>query len=224
MAISDWPENERPREKLLSNGPQALSDAELLAIFLRVGMRGKTALDLARELLQHFGSLKQLLLAERQAFCAFPGMGQAKFVQLQACLEMSKRYFRDEIRDGDVITSSDAVRQFVLRQLTDRKYETFACLYLDAQHKILNFEELFRGTLDCASVHPREVVRAAIEQGAAALILCHNHPSGSSKISQADILTTQHLTKALDLIDVRVLDHLIVAGNKVVSFAERGMI
>jgi DNA repair protein RadC len=224
MAITDWPENERPREKLLNQGPHSLSDAELLAIFLRVGMKGKTALDLARELLLHFGSLRQLLLSNLEDFCAVPGMGQAKYVQLQACLEMSKRYFLEDLKEADVITSSDACRQFVLRQLADRKRETFACIFLDSQHRILSYDELFYGTLDSASVHPREVVRLTLEKNAAALILCHNHPSGSDQISVADAQLTERLIKALDLIDVRILDHLIVAGNKVVSFAERSLI
>lgn len=224
MAITDWPVNERPRERLLNLGPQTLSDAELLAIFLRVGMKGKTALDLARELIQHFGGLKPLLLANCESFCEVPGMGPAKYVQLQASLEMSKRYFLEEVREGDAITSSDACRQYVLRHLADQEREIFACLLLDTQHKIISFEELFMGTLDSASVHPREVVKLVLEKNSAAVILCHNHPSGSNTISQADKHITKLLIQALDLIDVKVLDHFIIAGNQVVSFAERSLI
>jgi DNA repair protein RadC len=224
MAITDWPADERPREKLLKNGAYSLSDAELLAIFLRVGTPGKTALDLARELIVHYGNLKSLLAAKQHDFCAFPGMGPAKYVQLQASLEMSKRYFHDEMRENDAITNPEATKQFLLRALTNKKHEVFACLYLNNQHQILAFEELFQGTLDAASVYPREVLRHVIEKGAAAVIFCHNHPSGSTVASQADIQLTNRLTQALALIDVRVLDHMIVAGNQVVSFAEQGLL
>jgi len=224
MAITDWPANERPREKLLNNGAGSLSDAELLAIFLRVGTRGKTALDLARDLINHYGSLKSLLASKQTDFCAFPGMGPAKYVQLQASLEISKRYFHDEMRESNSITNPDATKQFLRRALSNKKHEVFACLYLNTQHLILAFEELFTGTLDAASVYPREVVRHVIDKGAAAVIFCHNHPSGSTAASQADILLTERLTRALELIDVRVLDHMIVAGNQVTSFAEQGLL
>jgi len=224
MAICDWPENERPREKLLKQGAQALSDAELLAIFLRVGIRGKTALDLARELIKHYGSLKALLDSGLSEFCLFPGMGPAKYVQLKASLEMSKRYFYDEMRESCFISSPQASKQFLVNALGDCKTEVFACLFLDTQHKILSFEELFYGTLDSASVYPREVVRKVIEKNAAAVIFCHNHPSGSNTASEADIQLTRCLKSALDLIDVRVLDHMIVARNQVMSFAEHGLL
>lgn len=224
MAITDWPINERPREKLLNQGADSLSDAELLAIFLRVGMRGKTALDLARELINHYGNLKNLLSTTETDFCAFPGMGPAKFVQLQASLEMSKRYFKDEMHESDVITSPNASKNFLRSALSNKKHEVFACLYLDTQHQILAFEELFTGTLDNASVYPREVVRSVLDKGAAAVIFCHNHPSGSTTASEADIQLTSRLTRALELIDVRVLDHMIVAGNQVMSFAEHGLL
>lgn len=224
MAISDWPELERPREKLLNKGANHLSDAELLAIFLRVGTKGKTAIDLARELILHYGSLKSLLSAHKDDFCLFPGMGPAKFAQLQASLEMSKRYFKDEMRESNPITSPDATKQFLRHALAGKPYEVFACLYLDNQHQIQSFEELFKGTLNAASVYPREVIRHVIEQGAAAVIFCHNHPSGSLAASEADIQITKRLVSALELIDVRVLDHMIVAGNKVMSFAEQGLL
>jgi DNA repair protein RadC len=224
MAISDWPVNERPREKLMAKGAQHLSDAELLAIFLRVGTRGKTALDLARELIQHYGSLKALLGARQADFCGFPGMGPAKYVQLQASLEMSKRFFHDEMREQSPLTSPNATKQYLKHALSGKKQEVFACLYLDNQHQILAFEELFQGTLNAASVYPREVVRHVIDQGAAAVIICHNHPSGSTIASEADIQLTKRLIAALELIDVRVLDHMIVAGNEIVSFAEQGLL
>ncbi len=224
MAITDWPINERPREKLLNHGANSLSDAELLAIFLRVGMRGKTALDLARDLINYYGNLKSLLMSSEADFCAFPGMGPAKYVQLQASLEMSKRFFHNEMCESNIITSPAASKQFLLSALGNRQHEVFACLYLDTQHKILGFEELFRGTLDSASVYPREVIQSVLKKGAAAVIFCHNHPSGSTKASHADIQLTERLKKALDLIDVRVLDHMIVAGHQVMSFAEQGLL
>jgi len=224
MAITDWPINERPREKLLTKGADSLSNAELLAIFLRVGIRGKTAIDLARELLSHFGSLKALLSARESEFCKFPGMGPAKYVQLQASLEISKRYFHDEMHEAEIFNNPAACKRFLHSALAAKKHEVFACLFLDTQHKILAFEELFTGTLDCASVYPREVIQKVLDIGAGAVIFCHNHPSGSLKASEADIQLTQRLTKALDLIDVRVLDHMIVAGQHVMSFAEQGLL
>ena len=224
MAITDWPVNERPREKLLNQGPESLSDAELLAIFLRVGTRGKTALDLARDLIKHYGNLKALLLSSKADFCDFPGMGPAKYVQLQASLEMNKRYFHNEMCESNVITSPEASKQFLRSALANKQHEVFACLYLDTQHKTLGFEELFQGTLDSASVYPREVVQSVLKKGAAAVIFCHNHPSGSTTASNADIQLTERLKKALELIDVRVLDHMIVAGNQVMSFAEQGLL
>jgi len=224
MAITDWPLNERPREKLLNKGPESLSDAELLAIFLRVGTQGKTALDLARDLIKHYGNLKALLLSSQTDFCTFPGMGPAKYVQLQASLEMSKRYFHNEMCESNVITNPEASKQFLRSALANKQHEVFACLYLDTQHKILGFEELFQGTLDSASVYPREVVQNVLKKGAAAVIFCHNHPSGSTTASNADIQLTERLKKALELIDVRVLDHMIVAGNQVMSFAEQGLL
>ena len=224
MAICDWPLDERPREKLLKKGASALSDSELLAIFLRTGIPGKTALDLAREMIQFYGGLKGLLNASKAEFCCFPGMGGAKYAQLQASLEMSQRYFHEEMRESDVMTSPEASKNFVRLALAGRQFETFACLYLDSQHQMLGFEELFQGTLDAASVYPREVVRQVLAQGAGAVIFCHNHPSGSTEVSRADRQITKRLSEALALIDVKVLDHLIVAGATVVSFAELGLI
>ena len=224
MPIHLWPEQERPREKLLARGAASLSDAELLAIFLRTGIKGCSAIDLARHLIQHFGSLKALLCASEKDFCAYKGMGLAKYAQLHASLEMSKRVLRDELRESDVISNPEACKRYVHHALAHRQHETFAVLYLNNQHVIVGMEELFQGTIDAASVYPREVVRHVLKMGAAAVILCHNHPSGSTEASAADIQITRRLQSALELIDVRVLDHLIVAGSEVVSFAERGLI
>lgn len=222
MAITDWPENERPREKLLALGPKALSDAELLAIFLRTGIKGKSAVDLARELLQSFGGLRSLLTAEQNEFCSHLGLGPAKFAQLQAVLEMAKRHLAEQLNKSNALTSPELTRQFLLAQLRDLDYEVFACLLLDNQHRVLKYSELFRGTIDGAAVYPREVVKLALAHGAAALILVHNHPSGVAEPSHADRAITERLKKALDLVDIRVLDHLIVGDGYCDSFAERG--
>ncbi len=224
MAINLWPEGERLREKLLLSGAASLSDAELLAIFLRTGTKGRSAIDLARDLLSHYGNLNALISASLEDFCQYKGMGSAKFAQLQASVEMSKRVFRDELRETSVISNPEACKRYVVHALAHRQHETFAVMYLDTRHAIVGFEELFQGTIDSASVYPREVVRSVLKKGAAAVILCHNHPSGSKEPSQADIQITRRLQSALELIDVKVLDHLIVAGSTSVSFAERGLI
>ena len=223
MPISDWPAAERPREKLLQRGSAGLSDAELLAIFLRTGMQGKTAVDLARELLDGFGSLRALLQADEQTFCARPGLGQAKYAQLQAVLEMARRYLLESIQRGDALASPDDTRHYLACHLRDYAHEVFAVLFLDQRHRVICFEELFYGTIDGASVHPREVGRRALSHNAAAIIFAHNHPSGVAEPSQSDIRITQRLKDALSLIDVRVLDHFVV-GDEVVSFAERGLL
>ncbi len=224
MAISDWPAQERPREKLLQQGPAALSDAELLAIFLRTGVRGKTAVDLARELLAEFGSLRALLGANRQRFCQARGLGLAKYAQLQAVLEMSRRHLGETLRRGEALTSPAQSRAYIQACLRDFEHEVFACLFLDNRHRMLAFEELFRGTINGASVHPREVVKRALACNAAAVILAHNHPSGISEPSQADRQITHRLREALDLVDVRVLDHFIVGDGAAFSFAEQGLL
>lgn len=222
MAISDWPAAERPREKLLERGPEALSDAELLAIFLRTGVAGKSAVDLARDLLEHFGGLRLLLQAEPDVFCSAHGLGLAKFAQLRAVLEMNRRHLAETLKRGDAITSPAATRAFLVSRLRDSPYEIFSCLFLDNRNRVLAYEELFRGTIDGASVHPREVVRRVIRFNAAAVIFAHNHPSGVAEPSRADEAITRRLQDALALIDVRVLDHVIVA-DEIVSFAERGL-
>ena len=224
MAITDWPEGERPREKLLQKGAAALSDAELLAIFLRTGVVGKSAVDLARELLILFGNLTQLFAASEADFCAIHGMGQAKFVQLQAVLEMSRRALNEEMQRGDALNSPRAVRDYLQLLLGSRPQEVFVVLFLDTQHRVIATEELFHGTLSQTSVYPREVVKRALAHNAAAVILAHNHPSGVAEPSQADQHLTQALKQALALVDVRVLDHFIVAGGRMHSFAETGLL
>lgn len=224
MAISDWPEGERPREKLLQRGASSLSDAELLAIFLRTGVTGKSAVDLARELLTRFGSLTQLFAASEADFCETHGMGQAKFVQLQAILEMSRRALQEELQRGGALNSPRAVRDYLQLLLSGRQHEVFLVLFLDTQHRVIAVEELFRGTLSQTSVYPREVVKRALAHNAAAVILAHNHPSGVAEPSQSDQLLTGALKQALSLVDVRVLDHFVVAIGQTLSFAEKGLI
>ncbi len=221
MAISDWPEGERPRERLLDQGARALSDAELLAIFLRTGVKGKSAVDLARELLINFGGLRQLLSADLETFCRAKGMGVAKFTQLQACLEMARRFLHEALEREGPLTNPDDAKHFLLMHMRDYKKEVFACLCLDTKNRVIKFEELFSGTLNYAEVHPREVVKHALKHNANAIILAHNHPSGDSKPSQSDIDITHTLRDALSLVDIKVLDHLII-GNEVVSLAALG--
>jgi DNA repair protein RadC len=224
MAITDWPEGERPREKLLRRGAAALSDAELLAIFLRTGVTGKSAVDLARELLNQFGNLTKLFATSEADFCAVHGMGQAKYVQLQAVLEMSRRALQEQLQRGDALNSPRAVRDYLQLLLASRSQEVFVVLFLDTQHRVIATEELFHGTLGQTSVYPREVVKRALAHNAAAVILAHNHPSGVAEPSSADELITGVLKQALALVDVRVLDHFVVAAGHTLSFAERGLL
>ena len=224
MGIRDWPAADRPREKLLQKGAQSLSETELLAIFLRTGMRGKSAVDLAREMLKEFGGLRALLSADEKDLCALPGMGPAKYAQLQAALEMGRRHLGESLERGKPLTDPAATRKYIMARFRDMPYEVFACLYLDNRHRVIAFEELFRGTIDGASVHPREVVRQALRHNAAALIFAHNHPSGVAEPSDADRRLTTRLKDALALVDIRVLDHFVVGDGEVVSFAERGWV
>lgn len=224
MSITDWPAGERPREKLLERGASSLSDAELLAIFLRTGVVGKSAVDLARELLGHFGGLTRLFGATEKDFCALHGMGQAKFVQLQAVGEMARRALKEEMQSGDALNSPRAVREYLQLLLRARQQEVFVAIFLDAQHRVIASEELFQGTLTQTSVYPREVVKRALHHNAAALIFAHNHPSGVAEPSESDRLLTDALKNSLQLVDVRVLDHFIVAGAGCLSFAEKGML
>ena len=223
MAISDWPAQERPRERLLALGAAALSDAELLAVFLRTGVRGKSAVDIARELLAHFGGLAGLLAAGCAAQ-GVKGLGLAKAAQLAAVPEVARRCLGEELRNGNALTSPAAVRDYLRLVLGAREHEVFVTLFVDAQHRVIRFEELFRGTLTQTSVYPREIVKAALAANAAAVIFAHNHPSGVAQPSQADELLTRQLKEALALVDVKVLDHFIVAGNECLSFAERGLL
>ncbi len=223
MAITDWPAAERPREKLLLRGAPALSDAELLAIFLRTGRPGRTAVDLARELLADFGGLRALLEADLDRFCTRRGLGPAKFAQLQAVLEMGRRHLGERLQRGDTFANPEDTRRFLQTRLRGYPYEVFSCLFLDNRNRLIAFEELFRGTIDAASVYPREVVRCALEHNAAALIVAHNHPSGVAEPSRADALLTQRLREALALVDIRLLDHFVVGDGDVVSLAERGL-
>lgn len=224
MAITDWPEDERPREKLLAHGAQALSDAELLAIFLRVGVAGKSAVDLARDLLTEFGSLNGIFGASRASLTAVNGMGDSKFAQLQAIFEMSRRALQEQMRERDALTSPQAVRDYLRLRLGSLSREVFLLLYLDAQNRVMASEELFAGTLTQTSVYPREVVKRALHHNAAAVIFAHNHPSGVAEPSHADEMLTRSLKDALALVDVKVLDHFIIAGNTAMSFAERGLL
>lgn len=213
MSIRDWPADDRPREKLVERGAQALTDAELLAIFLRVGVAGQSAVELARELLQRFGSVAAVVAAPRDAFCAVHGMGEAKFVQLQATVEIARRALASAMAERPLLGSPDIVRDYLRLSLGHERIEVFVALWLDAQHRLIEMQTLFRGTLAQTSVYPREVVRAALAKNAAAVILAHNHPSGSTQPSQADRTLTRTLKDALALIDVAVLDHCIVGAT-----------
>lgn len=224
MAITHWPEGERPREKLLQQGVAALSDAELLAIFLRVGVTGKSAVDLARDLLNRFGSLNSIFSATLEEISQVSGMGSSKFAQLQAIFEMSRRALKEEMQMRDVLSSPKQVRDYLCLRLGGLTREVFMVLFLDAQNRVLAQEELFSGTLTQTSVYPREVVKRALHHNAASVIFAHNHPSGLAQQSKADELLTAALKQALSLVDIRVLDHFVVAGNSTLSFAEQGLL
>ena len=224
MSITEWPMDDRPREKLLSKGPAALSDAELLAIFLRTGVSGRSAVDIGRQLLTSFGSLSALCAASEQELCGHAGVGQAKFAQLQAVMEMARRALMEKMASGNALNSPATVREYLRLKLQALPHEVFVALFLDAQNRVIEFEELFRGTLTQTSVYPREIVKRVLHHNAASVILAHNHPSGAAEPSHADETLTQALKQALALVDVLVLDHFIVAGSGVLSFAERGLL
>jgi DNA repair protein RadC len=224
MGIRDWPVAERPREKLLLQGAQSLSDAELLAIFLRTGTAGASALDLARTLLTVFGSVRGILEADKDSFCTHPGMGESRFAQLQASLELARRHMLETLQRSDCLTSSALTRTYIRARMRSYTREVFLCLFLDNQHRVIAQEELFFGTIDGSMVHPREVIRRSLHHNAAALIFAHNHPSGVAEPSQADISITRRLKNALALIDIRTLDHLVVGDGEVTSLAERGLL
>lgn len=231
IKITDMPLEERPREKLLQRGASALTNAELLAIFLRTGTKGnlrtgtkgKNALDLAKDLLDEFGDLRSLLGADKELFCKAKGLGDAKYVQLQASVEMSRRYLRECLERGNALTNPDDTRNFLMAELSGRSYEVFGCLFLDNKNRVIKFEELFAGTIDGANIYPREVAKRALLNNAAALILAHNHPSGVAEPSNADISITKRLVEALNLIEIRILDHVVIGDGQSVSLAEKGL-
>lgn len=223
MGICDWPEQERPRERLLRSGAAVLSDIELLAIFLRVGVAGKSAVALARDMLAHFGSLQRLLHADSSEFGQLRGLGPAKYAQLQAAMELARRAVAEQF-EREALCSPAAVRHYLRNQFALQTHESFVVLFLDVKNRLIHSEEMFRGSLSHTSVYPREVVKAALRRNAAAVILAHNHPSGVAEPSEADLRLTKALAQALALVDIRVLDHFVVAGSQVHSFAESGQL
>jgi DNA repair protein RadC len=224
LRIPEWPRNERPREKLLDRGVQVLSDAELLAVLIGTGTRRRNVLELARAHIAAFGSLRELLNAERSSWSDKEGFGPARYAALQAVLELARRHLLEPMKTGSALAAPEATQKFLLAQLRDRPYEVFCCLFLDGRHRLIAFEELFRGTTDSAQVHTKEVLRQAIVHNATAVILAHNHPSGVMEPSQADEWITRRLRDALALMDVRVLDHVIVADGGCFSFSEHGLL
>jgi len=222
LPICDWPQAERPREKLLNVGPAALSDAELLAIFIRTGIPGKTAVDMARDVLLDAGGLRALLNLSSAELCQYKGIGEAKYVQLQAGLELGRRYLMEQLEKGDAITNPQVSRDYLTLQLRDKPYECFFAMFLDSKHRVIHHQELFRGTIDNAAVPVREVVKEALKYNAAAMIVAHNHPSGVAEPSAADKSLTETLFLALGMVGVKLLDHFVVGDSEVVSFAEMG--
>lgn len=224
MSITDWPAGERPREKLLSRGAAALSDAEVLSILLRHGSRGSNAVELARNLLSEFGTLRTALDAPQPQFCAVPGLGVARFVELRACLEIGRRYLEGKLVRGRSFYTPEDTRDYLIMQLQSYPHEVFSCLFLDNRHRLIRFEQMFRGTIDGASVHVREVAAQALRLNAAAVIVAHNHPSGVAEPSAADRAITRRLQDALGLLDVRMLDHFIVGDGEATSLAALGLL
>lgn len=224
MGINQWPLQERPRERLISEGAQALSNAELLALFLRTGVKGKNAVELARDTVHHFGSLQGLFGASLKDFSAVHGLGSAKFAQLQAVMELARRAIGEDLQSGCALGSPKAVKEYLRMMLNRQTHESFFVLFLDVKNRLIEAKEMFRGTLTHTSVYPREVVKEALARNAASLMLAHNHPSGSTDPSESDLLLTRALVQALALVDVRILDHFVVAGNQIHSFAEHGQL
>ena len=224
MAINDWPLAERPRERLFARGAAALSDAELLAVLIGSGVRGKSAVDLSRELIARYGSIGALLAADARDLAQARGLGSAKLAQLQAVLELARRALKHDLSKRDALSSPRAVRDYLQLALAGRDREVFVAMLLDAQHRVIACEEIFSGTLTQTSVYPREIVKIALRHNAAAVIFAHNHPSGVAEPSSADELLTRTLKSALALVDIQVLDHFIVAGAATASFAERGLL
>lgn len=224
MAIHQWPEDQRPRERLLKNGAHALSDSELLAVFLRTGVKGKSAVDLGHDMVDHFGSLSQLFAANLNRFSMINGLGPAKFAQLQAVMELARRAIAEQLEDGINLNSPETVRSYLQMMLAAKPYEAFAVLFLDVRNRLIESLELFRGSLTHTSVYPREIVKAALDRNAASVILAHNHPNGAASPSSADHSLTRVLKQSLGLVEIEVLDHFIIAGSKVHSFAESGQL
>ena len=224
MKISLWPEGERPRDKLLYHGASTLSDAELLAILIQTGTAGTTAVDLARQLLANYQSLRRMIDADMRDLCAHAGIGRTKYALIQAAMELSRRYLREQLNHEDPLNSPQTTRDFLMSRLRSYHHEVFACIYMDNRHRPIAFEELFTGTINAANVYPREVVKRGLYHNAAAIIFAHNHPSGIPEPSQADIDITRALREALSLVDIRVLDHFIIGDNSVTSFAECGLL
>lgn len=223
MSIKDWPATERPREKLLTQGASSLTDAELLAIFLRTGVIGKSAVDLARQLLSEFGTLRALLEADLDSFSSHLGLGTAKYVQLQAVIEMSKRHLVAKLQKGTALQNSQLVKDFLITQLRSEPHEVFGCIFLDSKHRVINYENLFYGTINQSTVYPRQVLKRCLYFNTAAVIFAHNHPSGNNEPSESDKMLTKQLVEALSYIDVKVLDHLIIGDDEPFSMAEWGM-
>lgn len=224
MGINDWPKSQQPREKLIAQGAISLSDAELLAIFLRTGVKGINAVELARQIIRHFGNLQALISANPEEFCSCHGLGEAKYAQLQAGLEMSKRYLAEVLTQENAFTNVQLVQEYLVSKLRSAQREVFAVLFLDTQHRLIHYQELFFGTIDSAPVYPREIVKAALGHNASACILAHNHPSGVAEPSKSDIYITQKVQNALALIDVKLLDHFIIGNGQPTSLAERGLV
>jgi DNA repair protein RadC len=222
--LKDWPEQEKPREKLLLHGSDTLSDSELLAIFLRTGCKGVDVVTLSRQLMNEFGSLHALFAASQTQFCKKKGLGEAKYVQLQAVLEMSRRYLQEPLKKGEALTSAAQTKAFLSAKMHHLPYEVFAALLLDTQHRVIRYHEFFFGSIDSATVHPRVIAQKVLAENAAAIILVHNHPSGDPTASIADKKITEKIISAMQLIDVRVLDHFIIGHEKCTSFAENGWI
>jgi DNA repair protein RadC len=224
MKIQDWPLHERPREKLLQFGAQTLSDAELLAILINSGTKGQSAVELARTAISQFGGVQGLLFATKPQLVKLPGLGQAKFALLQACTELFKRSMAEKLTQQSSFTCAESASDYLRAQLAQQKREVFAMLMLDSQHQLIAYREMFKGTINCAAVYPRELVKQAMEDNAAAVILAHNHPSGVAEPSQADIQITQRIKQAFALVDVAVLDHFVIGHSSAVSFAQRGLL
>lgn len=224
MGINHWPAQQRPRERLIADGARSLSNAELLAVFLRVGVQGMDAVQLGDNLLKHFGSINALFGASLAEFSGLHGLGPAKFAQLQAVMELAQRAIGEQLQVGHTLGSPEAVKLYLRMTLSQRTHESFVVLFLDVKNRLISCEEMFRGTLTHTSVYPREVVKAALKHNAASVMLAHNHPSGTPEPSESDLLLTRALVQALALVDVRILDHFVIAGPQVHSFAEHGQI